>query len=641
MARKKKPAKQDQAAEQVANSSEISNSSTPAVATLPPGYVPARKRDIEHIQAMRQRRNDLKAKQLEVEDAAANVKRLKAEAKEIALEIDRMITNGPDDPALFDKHDRAALKLGPHGEAEIDWEISPHADAATAESLAPNKGLNAPESNEWAAPLLRDVLKLDDDQDIYRATFTKVLNMLAKVEITTVGELESLRAEMGNDWPDRVPGLGKVGRDLITEELDKYLQRTRDAAEFAKAAPKSTAAEPTHFYPLDFDAKFDVVKWIDTAGDYGSKITPNKLKKFLDGTMLSVPTLGARWHCDEAGIHVESFRDLPVDAAANVITYAEACEIIKGVKPKVEVSPPVDAAALKLDVVRQIVARHKIEKALTAAGLKKLVGSTAGGGVGDSPAWKAIDDRITILGVKPDNSDDLPFEYAEAAKLLKEVLAAPIAEPATPEEHAPPLAENVIWADLLRHFVERWRIEGPLTTIALKQKLYPAAGKFRTFEWTNADDGIRVHTPDACEHMICYREAARFLKEFAPSEFYDPNAAEQAAATPQAEESAGHDDDDPRLRDVAVMIYEDPRLNFGTEFDAEELCEELAGKFGENAKLRWDAAPDALVVSTVGKGARKLTNPASASYGRIVELLREVIDAAYSNDDEPEETDDE
>jgi len=560
MAKKKQPAKSDKPAEKPSDetkpgsSPEIPDNSksagelvpTSAAPALPAGYVPARKRDIDLIVYVRVRKKDLVAKEIEIEDAVAVVKRLKAEAKEIANEIDRMITYGPDDPSLFDKHDRPeapALTYGEHGEVEIQWEISPHRDAATP-SDGPSNVAGPAVDESWKGSPLYGTLKQPKN-----ATLNKALKMIEEADYLTVGKLESLRALRGVGWYDVIPGLGAAGANLVNQAVDAYLESTRDKAAFdAARGPADSAPKSVEF---GFDQKYDIVRFIQHERDINPKITAKQLSRLLKGSMRIAEvakgeSLDGAWTCDDVGICVETYHGQAVPVDRNTITYAEAVEIIKGV--------------------------HK---------------------------------------------------------------------PAAAEQ-TPPFDEAAMWAELLRHFIERWRIGGPMNTTVLKNVTYPAAGKFRIFEWTNADDGIHVHTPDAVERVLSYADAAKILKTFDKAEFYDPSRkAEGPAAEKSDAAETKHDDGDPRLLDVATLLYEDPRLNFGTEFDAAELRDELKGKFGENANLRWDGTADALVVSSVSKGGRTLTKPASASYERMAELLREVIDAAYANADDDQDADEE
>lgn len=114
-------------------------------------------------------------------------------------------------------------------------------------TTAPAPAAPAANSEAW-----RDVLLLDSL--IKAGTLTKPADALlargvaalVKAKVDTVGKLESLRAtgKGGRKWWANIKGLGDEAADKVTDAVTTWLQKNRDAATFAAAAPKKPANTP-------------------------------------------------------------------------------------------------------------------------------------------------------------------------------------------------------------------------------------------------------------------------------------------------------------------------------------------------------------------------------------------------------------
>jgi hypothetical protein len=382
----------------------------PAVATLPEGSVALAKRDVEHFLAVRRKTKEAEIKWAEVDHFKEMKKIAAAEAKQLDAEIRRMIRNGPDDPTLFDLHDDAPaeeLTTGPDGQTVIQWDVSPHHDAATASGeagAASNAGPAADES--WKAAPLYGTLKQPKN-----ATLTKALKMIEEAEYLTVGKLEALRALRGVGWYDVIPWLGAGGANEVNLAIDAYLASTRDKAVFDAARG---GAESNKSPTLTFDLKFDVVRYIFEAEAFHRDVKPAAMKKVLAGTLQDAERIGVVYRCDDDGIRVEKHqgRSLPTDA--NLIPYKEACSIIKGlatqpVKTKHSGEPRV------AEMVKYFVERFGIANPLNAEQLRDAI--KGGGGSQNGVAWETNMDGAK-LGI-PGRIGAILIPYDELAELVK------------------------------------------------------------------------------------------------------------------------------------------------------------------------------------------------------------------------------
>jgi hypothetical protein len=397
----KKPKKKAEAAKET--KSDASGDAKAPLPALPSDMIAVKRKNVDHIEAIRRKEIESEAAHARVDSLKEEMKIARAEAKRLDIEVRSMIRNGPNNPSLFDKHDTPeapAMETGPDGETKLSWDASPYGDALDTKSDP---------VSDWATPSLREILKKPGDR-----TFTKALGMLAKVEIVTAGDLEKLRAEHGNDWYHKIPGLGTVGRDEITELFDAYLQRTRDAGEFAKAGPRAAIE-------FGWDQKFDVVRYIQDSSEFKAGVTPAKIKKQISGTREKAERLDAVWSCDDDGVRVEIFRGQAVPADRCLITYAEACDMIKGLvgKPKQAAAAAPSGEPRVAEMVKYLIERFGIDQPLDAEEIRERYCPGSGSAKGMQYEFSGEGLQVHI----PEQERGIVLQYAELAELVKARLA--------------------------------------------------------------------------------------------------------------------------------------------------------------------------------------------------------------------------
>lgn len=271
---------------------------------------------------------------------------------------------------------------------------------------------------------------------------------------------------------------GYQSQESFKREVTKFL----DDAGILHKGSKSKRSEPKAAVPSDWQKI--VVDAIAELYDFDDKTTPAKFRTTVENSGGTDNDTNSAWRCDAVGIVVERCRGVEMPVTRRLITYVEACELLKanagGEKAaEGDLTPTEIFERVLIDLAK----RHGWIEPPNVADLK----AELTGGLGT--------DEYSVIFMKKDGiridqfrkqACEASFSWGEAAKAYKRLYDADAIALANGG------ASNEDLAIVMLEVVKKLKITEPLTADELCVRVTGKSANNKAVAWYGEADGIAV-----------------------------------------------------------------------------------------------------------------------------------------------------